>query len=124
MRHAQIYHQPALLAEALEGLAVRPGGTYIDCTLGDAGHAVAILDACAPRGRLLGIDADPEAVAAVATRLQHYGSRVHLRNDNFAIVAEVAREEGFVPADGVLFDLEIGLASVTCQPSIGFRRQR
>ena len=52
-------HEPVMIEEVLRELAVEPGGSYIDCTLGEAGHSVAILDACAPGGRLLGLDADP-----------------------------------------------------------------
>jgi 16S rRNA (cytosine1402-N4)-methyltransferase len=105
---ALTFHQPVMLEEVLEGLAVREGGTYIDCTLGDAGHAVAILDRNGG-GRLLGLDADPEAVAACTQRLAPYGERAVVANANFGDLEAVAQEHGFVPADGVLFDL--GLSS-------------
>ncbi len=112
MQNEQTYHEPVLLAEALEGLAVRPGGSYIDCTLGDAGHAAAVLAASAPSGRLLGIDADPDALAASRRVLSPYGSRVRLIQSNFASVAEVARAEGFAPADGVLFDFGLSARQI------------
>jgi len=64
-------HTPVLLSESLRGLAVQPGGRYIDCTLGAGGHAAAILDHSAPGGQLLGLDADPNAIEMARERLQH-----------------------------------------------------
>ena len=88
----------------LEGLAVQPGGTYIDCTVGDAGHATGILDA-SPGGRLLGMDADPEAVEACRHRMGPYGPSSVVVQANFSSLKRVAAAHGFVPAQGVLFDL-------------------
>ncbi len=103
------YHDPVMTDRVVEGLAVLPGGAYIDCTLGDAGHATAILDAAAPSGRLLGIDADPEATAAARDRLKPYGAAATVVDGNFMGLESLAAAHGFVPADGVLFDL--GLSS-------------
>lgn len=105
----RIYHQPVMAAQAVSCLAVRPGGAYVDCTLGDAGHATAILEASAPDGRVLGLDADPEAVPPASERLRRFGERAVVVNANFGTVASQAHAHGFVPADGVLFDL--GLSS-------------
>lgn len=104
-----IYHEPVMTKQVVAALAVRPGGAYIDCTLGDGGHAVAILDASDPDGRVLGIDADPEAIVSTSRRLGAFGQRVIITNANFGTVASQAHENGFVPVDGVLFDL--GLSS-------------
>ncbi len=123
MQNEQTYHEPALLTEALEGLAIRPGGAYIDCTLGDAGHSAAILAASSPDGRLLGIDADPEALAASRHVLRFYGTRAHLIQSNFASIAEVARAEGFIPVDGVLFDLGLSARQLEVEDR-GFSFQR
>ena len=109
------YHEPVLVAEALEGLAVQPGGAYLDCTLGDAGHTLAIIEASAPDGRVLGLDADPEGVASARARLSSLwidtedGGRAVLVQANFATLEAVAAAHGFAGADGVLFDL--GLSS-------------
>ena len=107
--HSDIYHEPVMTAEVVNWLAVRPGGAYVDCTLGDAGHATAILEASAPDGRVLGLDADPEAVLPATERLRRFGDRAVVVNANFGTVASQASAHGFVPADGVLFDL--GLSS-------------
>ena len=67
------YHQPVLLNETIEALMPKDKGIYIDCTLGDGGHAEAILQASGPNGRLLGIDADPEALSEAEKWLaDHY----------------------------------------------------
>ena len=102
-------HDPVMPAEAVEGLRARAGGAYVDCTLGDGGHTAAILAASAPTGRVLALDADPDALTASQERLAPFGRRVRLARSNFARVACVARAEGFAPAHGVLFDL--GLSS-------------
>ena len=102
-------HDPVMPAEAVEGLRARAGGAYVDCTLGDGGHAAAILAASAPTGRVLALDADPDALSASQDRLAPFGRRVRLARSNFARVACLARAEGFAPAHGVLFDL--GLSS-------------
>ena len=116
-------HEPVMLREAIEGLAVRPGGSYIDATVGLGGHAEAILEAAQPGGRLLGIDADPNALDAAAGRLAHFGDAVVLARGNFREIAELCEAQGFVPVDGVLFDL--GVSSLQLEtPGRGFSFQR
>ena len=109
--------------QVIEGLAVRPGGAYIDCTLGDGGHAAAILEASAPDGRVLGIDADPEAIAPATERLRNFGARIVITNANFGTVASQAQASGFVPADGVLFDLGLSSRQLNAE-NRGFSFQR
>jgi len=98
-------HIPVLLHEVLEGLNVKSGGWYCDATVGGGGHAVAILEAAAPQGRLVGLDRDPEAVARAATRLQCFGARVHIVHSSYARLGEVLRSVGMPALDGVLLDL-------------------
>ena len=118
----RVYHQPVMVQQVLDGLAVRPGGSYIDCTLGDGGHASAILDA-APGGRLLGMDADPEAVTACRHRMAPYGATATVVHANFAMLENVALTHGFVPAQGVLFDLGLSARQLEAE-SRGFSFQR
>ncbi len=82
---------------------------FIDCTVGSGGHAETLLVASAPSGRLLGLDADPEAVAAAAERLARFGERVVLARGNFRELAAIAAAHEFRSVDGVLMDL--GLSS-------------
>jgi 16S rRNA (cytosine1402-N4)-methyltransferase len=102
-------HIPVLLDEVLAGLDVRPGGRYIDATLGAGGHAAAILGASAPDGELLGLDADPEAVAFARERLRTFDQRAILRVWNFRHLSTVAITQGFEQVDGIVMDL--GLSS-------------
>lgn len=102
----------------LDGLQVRPGGRYVDATIGGAGHAAGILAASSPNGRLLGLDRDPAAVDVARARLASYLGRVVIEHYSFVHLAEVARSQQFVPVDGVLFDL--GLSSLQlADPSRG-----
>ena len=100
-------HIPVLLDEAIEGLQARPGGCFVDCTVGLGGHAAAILERIMPSGRLLGIDADPEAIEASKDELRNYGEAVTLVNDNFVNLEAICKRYHFHPVDGVLFDLGV-----------------
>ena len=103
-------HLPVLVDEVMEMLAPAPGSLHIDTTLGGGGHTERILEASSPDGRLLGLDADPAAIARVEARLgPRYGDRLVLRQANFRELAEVAPAAGFAAVDGCLFDL--GLSS-------------
>jgi 16S rRNA (cytosine1402-N4)-methyltransferase len=103
-------HIPVLYQEVLRGLQIKPGGRYIDGTLGGGGHAAGIFEKLSPAGRLLGIDADPTAIAISTKHLAEYGPRVTLVNANFARLAEIALHYEFCPVDGILLDL--GLSSL------------
>ncbi|MBU1880005.1 MAG: 16S rRNA (cytosine(1402)-N(4))-methyltransferase RsmH, partial [Chloroflexi bacterium] len=82
----------------------------------------AILDRCGPDGRLLGLDADPQALQAAGERLRAYGERVTLVHANYGQLGDVAPAQGFAPADGVLLDL--GLSSrQLADPARGFSFQ-
>jgi 16S rRNA (cytosine1402-N4)-methyltransferase len=101
-------HVSVMLNETLDGLTIRPGGRYIDGTVGGGGHSEAIL-ASAPDVEVLGLDADPTALERAALRLLPFGSRVKLVNANFAQMSAVAHANGFDQVDGIVLDL--GLSS-------------
>lgn len=103
-------HTPVMLQETLEGLAVRAGGRYVDCTLGGGGHARAILERSSPGGQLLGIEADPEAIKVAQTNLAPFGNAVLIVNDNFVNLQSICLRYSFYPVHGILFDL--GLSSL------------
>ena len=90
-------------------LDVGPGNRCVDATLGDGGHASVILDATAPNGKLLGIDADPQSLERARKRLGVFGDRVILVNDNFENMEAIVERHSFRPVLAVLMDL--GLSS-------------
>lgn len=100
-------HIPVLKDEALELLAVRSGGRYIDGTVGLGGHTEALLERSAPDGQVLGIDRDPEALRRAAERLDRFKARLVLVHGNYADVVDLAEAASFCPADGVLLDLGV-----------------
>src|SRR4051812_23729846 len=115
-------HEPVMLAEAIAGLNVRPGGRYIDATAGLGGHSEAILEASQPGGRLLAIDQDPIGVAMTPERLARFGDAVVVVHANFSEIDGVAGEHGFTEVEGILFDL--GVSSMQLDtPGRGFSFQ-
>lgn len=97
-------HEPVLVAEVMTGLRPRPGGRYVDGTVGGGGHAAAILGASGPNGWLFGCDRDGEALEAASVKLVPYLGRFQLRRSNYAAMAEWV-EPG--SCDGVLLDLGV-----------------
>jgi len=91
-----VAHKPVLLKEVLSALSIQPGGRYVDCTLGGGGHAMAIIQASAPGGQLMGIDADPEAIRAAAINLSRYTDSVLLVNDNFVNIDTICHHYDFL----------------------------
>jgi 16S rRNA (cytosine1402-N4)-methyltransferase len=94
-------------AEVLELLAPRPGGIYLDGTVGGGGHARLILEASSPDGQLIGLDRDPAALAAAASVLAPFGERVRLCRGSFAVLDETLANLGVPLVDGILLDLGV-----------------
>ena len=115
-------HIPVMVDEVLDALDVRPGGRYVDCTLGGAGHAEAILERSEPGGTLLGIDADQAAIERATRRLARFDGAVRLVRGNFRDVGEICRQLEFAPVNGVFMDL--GLSSYQLEEGAGFSFQR
>ena len=110
-----------LLAETVSALQPRPGGRYLDGTFGGGGHTRALLEASAPHGIVLALDADPAAIdrAGVLQQNPAIAQRLIPVHANFADLASVARKRGVAPLDGILLDL--GLSSFQLdQPERGF----
>ena len=116
-------HVPVMLDEVIEGLAVRPGGRYVDATVGLGGHAAAILEAAQPGGRLLGIDRDPNALDRAAERLAPFGDAVVLVRGSYADVESICAAHDFAPVDGLLLDLGVSSLQLE-QTGRGFSFQR
>ena len=103
----ELHHTPVMTPEVLQALNVQSGGRYIDATLGEGGHSKAILAAAQPGGQVLGLDADPEAVAVATERLAEAGESFLALNVNFRDIRATALRYEFVPVHGVLFDLGV-----------------
>jgi 16S rRNA (cytosine1402-N4)-methyltransferase len=108
-RVSDFSHQPVLLDEVLECLAIKPHGIYVDCTLGGGGHAAAILDRLTDGGLLLGLDQDDDALAAAGKRLsgQSAGAGLRLIRSNFTELASVLADNQISGVDGILADLGV-----------------
>ena len=93
-----------MVAEVLAGLGPKPGGRYVDGTVGGGGHAAAILRGSTPGGWLFGCDRDGAALEAAAARLAEFGGRFELKRGNFSELAEWIGPES---CDGVVLDLGV-----------------
>ncbi|MBQ7563031.1 MAG: 16S rRNA (cytosine(1402)-N(4))-methyltransferase RsmH [Lachnospiraceae bacterium] len=103
-------HRSVLLEETIELLAIRPEGTYVDCTLGGGGHALSILSRLNEKGCLIGIDRDGDALKAAEERLtseHHACKNVFLVRDNYRNIRNVLRELERASVDGVVLDLGV-----------------
>lgn len=107
--YATGYHAPVLYTEVAEGLVTNPSGVYIDGTLGGGGHTAALLDALGPDGIVVGIDQDPEALAAAEARLSDAATAGRFRTirGNFGDLAVLLPDAGLGEVDGVLLDLGV-----------------
>ena len=111
-----------MVDEVLTALDVKSGGRYLDATVGLGGHAEAVLTASGADGRLLGCDADPNAIAAASQRLAPFGDRVSLQQCWMDDAANAATDASITPLDGVLCDL--GISSLQLDtPERGFSFQ-
>ncbi len=99
----EFYHTPVLLNAALEGLAISPGGTYVDVTYGGGGHSRAILSQLGPEGHLYGFDQDSDAVA----RAIRDDARFTMVHGNFRYLRNFLRYYGCEACDGILADLGV-----------------
>lgn len=100
------YHISVLLREVIDLLQIKPGGQYIDATLGGGGHTFAIMQ---KGGRVLGIDQDIDALNYVKQKLEQseYKDQLVLAKGNFRQLDKIASENGFNKVSGILFDLGV-----------------
>ncbi len=112
-------HIPVLLKEVVSLLLCRPGGVYVDCTLGEGGHAKAILKQMGKEGRLIGVDRDGEAIEAAEERLKKYGSSCILVRDNFKNLPSLLKSLNLREVDGIFFDLGVSSRQLD-SPERGF----
>ena len=116
-------HTSVLPEEVMRFLEPKPGGRFIDATLGSGGHTRMLLERTAPDGRVLAIDQDESALKSAVESLESFGSRLVTAHSNFKDIASVAEHYGFLAVDGILAD--IGISSMMVDdPSRGFSFMR
>jgi 16S rRNA (cytosine1402-N4)-methyltransferase len=106
-REHRLPHEPVLLNEIIHALRPRSSGIYVDGTIGAGGHARGILEACAPGGRLLGLDIDQQALALARENLAPYGERIILSQASYDTILDAIREAGWQAVDGIVLDLGV-----------------
>lgn len=111
-------HIPVLRKEVIEGLKIKPDGLYVDATVGMGGHSYEIAGRL-HTGRLIGIDRDPQALAASAKRLEEFGDRVQLLHGNFTDLKQILQGAGITKVDGILMDIGVSSPQID-QPERGF----
>ncbi len=97
-------HIPVLLNEILKYLNPRPNQNFVDATVGDGGHARAILENIAPNGKLIAVDRDVDSVVRAKSNLKEFENRVLFVNDSFGNILKIVEEGGFNRIKGILFD--------------------
>ena len=104
---AKSLHESVLRQEAIAGLRIQAGKTFIDATFGRGGHSALILESLEPQGRLLALDRDPDAIVA-ALKLSQQDHRLEVIHQPFSELGEITRNRGlFGSVDGILFDLGV-----------------
>lgn len=104
---ASPFHIPVMLKEAVDSLDCKPSGIYVDGTLGGGGHAFEILKRTAPGGKLIGMDADEQALAEAARKLEPFGERKTLVRSNFSLLRQVLADLKIHRVNGILLDLGV-----------------
>ncbi len=99
-------HKPVLLQECIEGLNIKPDGTYVDGTMGGAGHSIEIVKRLSSKGLLIGIDRDEEALKASKERLSKYQNVTYI-HDNHDNIKEILQKLEIGQVDGILLDLGV-----------------
>ena len=100
-------HISVLLDETIDGLDIKPDGIYVDGTLGGGGHSYEILRRLSPKGRLIGIDQDGEALKAAGERLKEFENQITLVRSNYCEIDKVLKELNVEKVDGILLDIGV-----------------
>ena len=100
-------HTTVLLHEAVEGLAIKSDGIYVDCTLGGAGHSKEIVKKLSPEGRLICFDQDMTAIEVAKENLKDYLAQVTFVHANFRDLKAELDRIGVPSVDGILYDLGV-----------------
>ena len=103
----EFQHKSVLLEETIEGLHIRPDGTYVDGTLGGGGHAYEIAKRLGDKGSIIGIDQDAAAIEAAGIRLKDFGEKVTIVRSNYCEMKSVLQGLGIDKVDGIVLDLGV-----------------
>ena len=103
----EFQHKSVLLEETIEGLHIRPDGTYVDGTLGGGGHAYEIAKRLGDKGSIIGIDQDAAAIEAAGIRLKDFGEKVTIVRSNYCDMKSRLQELGIDRVDGIILDLGV-----------------
>ena len=121
-REGHLHHHPVLYHEIIHALQPRPGGHYVDCTVGAGGHSWGILESSSPDGRLLGLDVDPQALELARQRLAPFGNRVILIKASYTTLLSHLAALEWPTVDGILLDLGVSSMQIDT-PERGFSFQ-
>ena len=99
-------HKPVMLMPCIEGLEIKKDGIYIDGTLGGAGHSIEIAKRLSPKGKLIGIDRDEEALTAAQEKLKDFSNVIYV-HDNHDNIKEILENLEIEKVDGILLDLGV-----------------
>ena len=100
-------HTSVLLRETVDGVVQNPDGIYVDCTLGGAGHAHAVGEKLSPKGMIVGLDQDEDALGVARKRLSDLTCQVMTIPTNFANLKQALTDKGITEVDGFIFDLGV-----------------
>lgn len=100
-------HISVLPEEVIAGLAIKPDGIYVDCTLGGAGHSSRIASQLNENGHLIGIDQDEDAIKVATERLKQYQCKIDIVHSNFKNLEAILNDLNIEYIDGILFDLGV-----------------
>lgn len=100
-------HVSVLLDETIDGLNINPDGIYVDGTLGGGGHSYQICKRLSPKGRLIGIDQDGEALEAARERLKEFEDRITLVRSNYCEINTILQDLEVTKVDGIVLDLGV-----------------
>lgn len=116
-------HEPVLVKEVIEGLAIRPGDVAVDLTAGSGGHAVQLLEAVGSQGQLIAIDRDPDAIERCQDRLREWRSGVRIERASFAELGRVLSQLQIAKVHAILMDLGVSREQLET-PERGFSFMR
>jgi len=122
LRNPDDEHIPVMAKEALDLLQCKPGGIYVDATVGLGGHSLAILERIQPGGQLIGIDRDKESLEKAQSRLKPYAGSLRLLHDNYKNLPLILNNLASRPVDGILIDLGVSSYQLL-SPERGFSFQ-